>query len=88
MKAKSSPTIKAAVLQEFKMLPDKFRGLFKNEYKKRIEDKILNLEANWQHENNILKGVNLASTREYAEVWVKRADIQKQIDLLKSLIND
>ena len=26
MKAKSTPTIKQAVLQEFKMLPDKFRG--------------------------------------------------------------
>ena len=26
MKTKSNPTIKQAVLQEFKMLPDKFRG--------------------------------------------------------------
>ena len=88
MKAKSTPTIKSAVKQEFGMLPDHFRGLFKSKCRKKIEAKILHLEANWQHEDNILKGVNLVSTREYAEVWVKRGDIQKQIDLLRSLIND
>jgi hypothetical protein len=86
---KSTPTIKQSVLQEFKLLPDTFRGLFKSKYRNRIEKNIYRLQCEWW--DNHAKMDKLKKTlnpREYIPIEIKNDQIQKQIDLLKLLLNE
>lgn len=71
------------------MMPDTFRGLFKSKYKKRIDANIVRLQCEWW--DNVSKMDKIKKTlnpKEYIPIQIKNDQIQKQIDLLKSLIND
>lgn len=61
--------------------------LFQSKYKKRIEANIIRLQLEWwDNRSKMLKLKKELNAKEYIPIQIKNDQIQKQIDLLKSLI--
>jgi hypothetical protein len=63
------------------------RNLFKNKYKLRIESNIKRLQFEWWDNKDKMDKLKITlKPAEYIPIQIKNDQIQKQIDLLKSLL--